>query len=184
LIARRPDILQAEHTLKAANANIGAMRAAFFPTISMTASVGTSSAEFEKLFGSGTGTWSFSPQITVPLFTAGQNKANLDAAKISKLIEVENYKKAIETAFREVSDALVDGASYAKQIEEEQVLIAAQQRRYDLANERYRKGEDTYLNVLSAQQNLYSARQELLQARYQHLASRISLYKALGGGWN
>jgi len=184
LIARRPDILQAEHTLKAANANIGAMRAAFFPTISLTASVGTSSADFEKLFGSGTGVWSFSPQITVPVFTAGQNKANLDSAKISKLIEVENYKKAIETAFREVSDALVDGSSYSKQIEEEQILVAAQQRRYELANLRYRKGDDTYLNVLSAQQNLYSARQELLQARYQQLASRIALYKALGGGWN
>jgi multidrug efflux system outer membrane protein len=97
---------------------------------------------------------------------------------------VENYKKAIETAFREVSDSLVDGSSYSKQIEEEQVLIATQQRRYELANERYRQGEDTYLNVLSAQQNLYSARQELLQARFQHLSSRISLYKALGGGWN
>jgi multidrug efflux system outer membrane protein len=184
LITRRPDILQSEHTLKAANANIGAMRAAFFPTISLTASVGTSSVEFQKLFGSGTGVWSFSPQVTVPLFTAGQNKANLDSAKISVQIEVENYKKAIETAFREVSDSLVDGSSYSKQIEEEQVLIATQQRRYELANERYRQGEDTYLNVLSAQQNLYSARQELLQARFQHLSSRISLYKALGGGWN
>jgi len=184
LLLQRPDILQAEHTLKAANANIGAARAAFFPTISMTASVGTSSPEFEKLFGSGTGLWSFSPQVTLPIFTGGQNVATLEAAQVNKGIEVANYQKAIQTAFREVSDALVATRSYRQQVEEQTLLIAAQQRCFELANLRYRQGEDTYLNVLSAQQDLYSAQQGQLQATFQKLSSQISLYQALGGGWN
>jgi multidrug efflux system outer membrane protein len=184
LLQQRPDILEAEHTLKAANANIGAARAAFFPTITMTASVGSTSAEFEKLFGGGTGVWSFSPQVTVPIFTAGQNLASLDAAKVSKRIEVQNYMKAIETAFREVADALVASRSYTEQIGEESILVTAQQRRFELANLRYRQGEDTYLNVLSSQQDLYNAQQDLLQARFRQLTSQIALYKAVGGGWN
>lgn len=183
LLERRPDILEAEHTLKAANADIGAARAAFFPSLSLTASVGTSSSQLSQLFGGGTGVWSFSPQITVPIFTGGQNLADLDAAKVSRRIEVANYQKAIQTAFREVSDALVDTASYARQTEQEAVLVAAQQGRYDLASTRYRQGDDTYLNTLTAQQDLYAARQGLLQAQFNELASRISLYKALGGGW-
>jgi multidrug efflux system outer membrane protein len=184
LLQQRPDILEAEHTLKAANANIGAARAAFFPTITMTASVGSTSAEFEKLFGGGTGVWSFSPQITLPIFTGGQNMASLDSAKVSKRIDVQNYMKAIETAFREVADALVASRSYTEQIGEESLLVTAQQRRFELANLRYRQGDDTYLNVLSAQQDLYSAQQDLLQDRFRQLTSQISLYKALGGGWN
>jgi multidrug efflux system outer membrane protein len=184
LLQQRPDILEAEHTLKAANANIGAARAAFFPTITMTASVGSTSAEFEKLFGGGTGVWSFSPQITLPIFTGGQNLASLDAAKVSKRIDVQNYLKAIETAFREVADALVASRSYTQQIGEESLLVTAQQRRFELANLRYRQGDDSYLNVLSAQQDLYSAQQDLLQDRFRQLTSQISLYKALGGGWN
>jgi len=183
LLERRPDILEAEHTLKAANADIGAARAAFFPSLSLTASVGTTSSQLSQLFGGGTGVWSFSPQITVPIFTGGQNLADLDAAKVSRRIEVANYQKAIQTAFREVSDALVDTASYARQTGQEAVLVAAQQGRYDLASTRYRQGDDTYLNTLTAQQDLYAARQGLLQAQFNELASRISLYKALGGGW-
>ena len=183
LVQRRPDILEAEHTLKAANANIGAARAAFFPTITLTASIGATSSQLSKLFGSGTGIWSFSPQVTVPIFTGGQNRADLDSAKVSTRIEVANYEKAIQTAFREVADALVASSSYASQIEEQGTLIDAQQRRFDLANTRYRQGEDSYLNVLSAQQDLYSAQQGLLEARFNKLASQISLYTALGGGW-
>jgi multidrug efflux system outer membrane protein len=184
LLQQRPDILEAEHTLKAANANIGAARAAFFPTLTLTASAGSTSAEFEKLFGGGTGVWSFAPQITLPIFTGGQNLASLDAAHVSQRIEVQNYRKAIETAFREVADALVAHRSYTRQIAEESLLVTAQQRRFELSNLRYRQGEDSYLNVLSSQQDLYSARQDLLQARFRQLASQISLYKALGGGWN
>jgi multidrug efflux system outer membrane protein len=183
LLQQRPDILEAEHTLKAASANIGAARAAFFPTISLTASVGESSSQLSKLFGSGTGVWNFAPQITVPIFTAGQNKADLDAAVVSKRIEVANYEKAIQTAFREVSDALVGVSSYVEQIGEEAGLVDAQQRRYELAIARYRQGDDTYLNALTAQQDLFSAQQGLIQAQYNKLASQISLYKALGGGW-
>jgi outer membrane protein, multidrug efflux system len=183
LVQRRPDILEAEHTLKAANANIGAARAAFFPTITMTASIGLTSSQLAKLFGSGTGVWSFAPQITVPIFTGGQNKADLDAAKVSARIEVANYQKAIQTAFREVADALVANSNYAEEIKAQAALITAQQRRYDLANLRYRQGDDTYLNVLSAQQDLYSAQQGQIQAQYNKLASQISLYEALGGGW-
>jgi multidrug efflux system outer membrane protein len=183
LLGQRPDILEAEHTLKAANANIGAARAAFFPTISLTASIGSSSSQLSQLFGSGTGVWSFSPQITVPIFTAGQNLADLDAAKVSKRIEVASYEKAIQTAFREVADALVGVSSYAQQLDEEAALVNAQQNRYDLANSRYRQGEDTYLNALTAQQDLFSAQQGLIQTQFNKLASQISLYQALGGGW-
>ena len=183
LVQRRPDILEAEHTLKAANANIGAARAAFFPTITMTASIGSTSSQLAKLFGSGTGVWSFAPQITLPIFTAGQNTADLDAAKVSTRIDVANYQKAIQTAFREVADALVANSSYAEEIKEQTALITTQQRRYDLSNLRYRQGDDTYLNVLSAQQDLYNAQQGKIQAQYNKLASQISLYKALGGGW-
>ena len=183
LLERRPDILQAEHTLLAANANIGAARAAFFPSISLTASAGSNSASLSKLFGTSTAVWSFAPQIMVPLFTAGRNKAELDVAKISTRIEVANYEKAIQTAFREVADALVARRSYAAQIAAQQGLINAQQRRFDLATSRYRQGEDTYLNVLSAQQDLYSAQQNLILARFDSLNSQINLYQALGGGW-
>lgn len=183
LLEQRPDILEAEHTLKAANANIGAARAAFFPTISLTASIGSSSSQLSQLFGSGTGVWSFSPQITVPIFTGGQNLADLDAAKVSKRIEVANYEKSIQTAFREAADALVGVSSYTQQINEEAALVNAQQNRYDLATVRYRHGDDTYLNALTAQQDLFSAQQGLIQTQFNKLASQISLYQALGGGW-
>lgn len=183
LLRQRPDILEAEHTLKAANANIGAARAAFFPSLKLTGSIGTTSDEFSKLFGAGTGMWSFSPQLTVPIFTGGQNRADLDAAKVSARIEVANYEKAIQTAFREVADALVASGNYARQIEARTALILAQQKRFELARLRYRAGDDTYLNVLSAQQDLYSARQGEIEAQYNRRDSQISLYKALGGGW-
>ncbi len=183
LIARRPDILQAEHALKAANANIGAARAAFFPSISLTGSVGVSSTQLSSLFKAGSGVWSFGPQISLPLFTGGHNLAQLDVAKVSQRLEVAAYEKAIQSAFREVADALVGVDSYARQITLEQALIETQQRRLELATLRYRQGEDTYLNELAAQQDLYSAQQGLLQAQFNRLSSKVSLYQALGGGW-
>jgi len=183
LLEQRPDILQAEHTLKAANANIGAARAAFFPTVTLTGSAGTATAEFSSLFGKNTSNWSFSPQITVPIFTGGNLQANLDVAKVSTRIEVANYEKAIQTAFREVADALVGRRTYARQIEAQEALVAAEQKRYDLAYARYRQGADTYLNVLTAQQDLYSSQQSLLQTRFDNLSNLVTLYKALGGGW-
>ena len=183
LLERRPDILEAEHTLKAANANIGAARAAFFPTIALTASTGTTSSQLSQLFSSGTGVWSFSPQVTLPIFNGGENRANLDAAKISQRIEIADYEKAIQTAFREVADALVGVSSYSKQIDQQTELVSTQQRRYELANARYLHGADTYLNVLTAQQDLFSAQQGLITAQFNKLSSQISLYQALGGGW-
>jgi multidrug efflux system outer membrane protein len=183
LLTRRPDILEAEHTLKAANANIGVARAAFFPSISLTGSVGVSSTQLSSLFKAGSGTWNFGPQISVPLFAGGHNVAELDVAKVSERLDVVAYEKAIQTAFREVADALVEVDSYARQITLEQALIDTEQRRLELATLRYRQGEDTYLNELAAQQDLYSAQQGLLQAQFNRLSSKVSLYQALGGGW-
>ena len=183
LVQLRPDILQAEHTLKAAHANIGAARAAFFPSLSLTGALGTASPDLDQLLAAGTGTGSFVPQIKIPLFDGGRNRANLDAARVGARIEVANYQKAIQTAFREVADALVASDSYAREFDARIGLIDAQRARFDLANARFVQGEDTYLSVLSAQQDLYSAEQGRLLARYQLLASRLSLYRALGGGW-
>jgi multidrug efflux system outer membrane protein len=184
LLEQRPDILEAEHTLKSDHANIGAARAAFFPTVSLTASAGATSTQLSKLFSTGTGVWNFSPQVTVPIFTGGQNLADLDSAKIGRRIDVANYEKAIQTAFREVADALAGVDAYASQIDAETALVNTQQRRFDLATARYRQGDDTYLNELTAQQDLFSAQQGLIQAEFNKLTSQISLYAALGGGWN
>jgi multidrug efflux system outer membrane protein len=183
LLQNRPDILQAEHTLRAANANIGAARAAFFPSITLTGSVGSASPQLSGLFKSGSGNWNFSPQLNLPLFTGGANRASLDVARVSARIDVAQYEKAIQTAFREVADALAARGSYGNIIGLQSAAIETQQRRLDLANLRYRQGEDSYLNVLSAQQSLYNAQQGLLNAQYNVLASQISLYQALGGGW-
>jgi multidrug efflux system outer membrane protein len=183
LVQRRPDILEAEHTLKAANANIGAARAAFFPTVTLTGSIGSASAELSQLLGSGTGQWSFMPQISVPVFAGGKNRANLDVARVGTRIEVANYEKAIQTAFREVADALIAHSTYATEVQVETDAINTQQRRLELATARYRQGEDSYLNVLLAQQDLYGVQQSRLQAQFNSLSSQISLYRALGGGW-
>jgi multidrug efflux system outer membrane protein len=183
LLESRPDIIEAEHTLKAANANIGAARAAFFPTIALTSSIGGSSVQLSSLFSAGSGTWTFAPQVTLPIFSGGKNRATLELAHRSYDVQLAEYEKAIQTAFREVSDALIAALTYAKQIDSESALITAQQRRFDLATLRYAQGEDTYINVLLAQQDLYGAQQGRLQAEYNLMASRTSLYQALGGGW-
>ncbi len=183
LLQRRPDILAAEHQLKGANARIGAARAAFFPSISLTASAGTASTELASLFTGGSGTWAFSPSINLPLFTGGRNKANLDAASVRKSIEVASYEKAIQVAFREVADALVARGRLSEQLEAQTRRVEAEQRRYDISELRYSKGIDSYLNVLTAQRDLYGARQQLIQTRLARFASSIGLYRALGGGW-
>ncbi|MDD5350888.1 MAG: efflux transporter outer membrane subunit [Chthoniobacteraceae bacterium] len=183
LLLRRPDILANEHILKAANANIGAARADFFPTISLTSSLGASSLQLSKLFERPGSVWAFAPQASLPIFDAGRNLAALDASKVNKRIEVANYEKAIQTAFREVADALADKASYERQVGAQETLVDAESKRYTLANARYRQGVDNYLNVLSAQQDLYNAQQGLIQARFARLSSLVMLYKSLGGGW-
>jgi multidrug efflux system outer membrane protein len=184
LIERRPDILEAEHQLKAANANIGAVRASFFPSISLTASDGTASVKLTKLFTSGTQVWNFEPQISLPIFNQSTNFANLNAAEVSKNIQIAQYEKAVQTAFSEVSDAIAARDIYNRQIVAQIDLVKAQQERYDLSGARYRNGIDSYLTVLLAQQDLYTARENLIQVSLDRLTNLISLYKALGGGWS
>jgi len=183
LLTRRPDILSAEHALRAANANIGAARAAFLPSIQLTASGGTASNRLGGLFGAGTGTWSFLPTITLPIFNGGQNLANLDLAHIEKNVAIAQYELTIQTAFREVSDALSARGSYLEQQRAQEALVAADADAYRLAEMRFRSGVDSYLATLDAQRSLYEAQQGLVTVRQAALANQVTLYKALGGGW-
>ncbi|TKI08913.1 efflux transporter outer membrane subunit [Martelella alba] len=183
LLTRRPDIIAAEHTLKAANANIGAARAAFFPSITLTAAGGSSSSSLGHLLEGGTAAWSFSPSITLPIFDGGVNSANLAIAKAEKRIEIADYEKAIQTAFKEVADALAGQDTYRDELKARRQDVAANQRYYDAALLRFRTGIDSDLNVLVAQRNLYTAQQALITTRLGRLNQQITLYKALGGGW-
>jgi multidrug efflux system outer membrane protein len=183
VLQRRPDILAAEHTLKAANADIGAARAAFFPRILLTGSAGTSSAKLTDLFTGPSETWSFSPQITLPIFEAGSTRAKLDVSKVAKQIEIANYEKAIQTAFREVADALAIRAILDEKIKAQEILLQADQKRFDLTTARYNQGVDNYVDVLLAQQELYAAQQNLVASQAARLLNAIDLYRSLGGGW-
>lgn len=183
LLTRRPDIMEAEATLRAANANIGAARAAFFPKISLTGSFGTESLTLGGLFKPGSAAWSFAPQITLPIFEGGQNLANLDLANIQKRIEIANYEKAIQSAFREVADDLAARSTYDSQIQALERTTFAQSRSLDLSQLRYKNGVDSFLQVLTAQTNLYTVQQALVNARVARLDNLVGLYVALGGGW-
>jgi len=183
LIARRPDILEAEHQLKAANANIGAARAAFLPTITLTGQGGTESTTLESLFAPGSQAWNFSPQIVWPIFAAGTAWNELQAIKAAERIEVANYQKAIQTAFREVADSLAARATVQTQLAANQSLVKAQSQDYELTEARFRSGVDSSLKVLAARQTLDNARQNLIQSQYSRLFNLINLYQALGGGW-
>lgn len=183
VLVRRPDILQAERSLRAANANIGAARAAFFPRVTLTASAGTGSNTLDGLFGSDTGIWSFAPQIRMPIFEAGRLKANLDVAEIQRDVRVAQYEKAIQTAFREVADALAMRATLAEQLDARQRQAEATRTSLRLAEARYKGGVDSYLGLLDAQRTLYLAEEELIAVRLVDAANRVTLYKVLGGGW-
>ncbi len=183
LLTRRPDILQAEAALRAANANIGAARAAFFPRINLTGSFGTASAALGGLFEAGSLAWSFLPSITVPIFQGGANAANLDLAWIQKDIGIAQYEKTIQSAFREVADGLAARGTYDDQLASLERYTAAQQRRLDLSDMRYRSGVDSYLNVLTAQTDFYIAQLALVTTRLQRLTNLVDLYRSLGGGW-
>jgi multidrug efflux system outer membrane protein len=183
LLTHRPDILSAEHALRAANANIGAARAAFFPSIQLTASGGTASSRLKDLFSAGSSTWSFAPAITLPIFTGGQNRAHLDLARVEKNVAVAQYELTIQTAFREVSNALSARGTYIDQRHAQQALVAADADTYRLAQMRFRSGVDNYLATLDAQRSLYAAQQGLVTVRQAELANQVTLYKALGGGW-
>ncbi|PRY05806.1 efflux transporter outer membrane subunit [Paraburkholderia sp. BL25I1N1] len=183
LLTRRPDIVQAEHALKAANANIGAARAAFFPKIELTATAGTSSSTLSSLFKAGTGAWAFAPSVSMPIFDYGSNKASLDVAKIEKQIEVADYESTIQTAFKEVSNALTARATYVDQVQADREYVASSQRYYTLAEARYKAGTDSFLTFLDAQRTLYTAQQQLATDTLSRQANLVTLYKVLGGGW-
>ncbi|MBO9880670.1 efflux transporter outer membrane subunit [Xanthomonas sp. D-109] len=182
VLLQRPDVLAAEHSLQAANADIGAARAAFFPSLSLTASTGRSSDALSTLFSAGSRTWSFVPSITAPIFHAGALKASLDASKLGKDIAVAQYEKAIQSAFAEVADALAARDHLQAQLTAQQALVDASQRSYTLADARYRAGLDGHLPVLDAQRSLFAAQQALIALRLQDASNRVTLYQVLGGG--
>jgi multidrug efflux system outer membrane protein len=182
VLVRRPDVLAAEHQLMAANAEIGAARAAFFPAISLTGNFGTESTQLSGLFKGGSRAWTFSPQISVPIFAGGANVANLQATKLARDTAVAQYEKAIQTAFREVADALIARGTLDEQLAAQQALATASAAAYRLADMRYRGGVDSYLSALVAQVSLYSAQQQLQTVRLLRLQNLVTLYKALGGG--
>lgn len=182
VLTRRPDVRQAEHTLKAANANIGAARAAFFPSITLTGSAGTASSDLSGLFEGGSGAWTFAPSINIPIFNAGRLQANLDVAEIRTEKAVVGYEQTVQTAFQEVADALA-ARSFLKQQEDAQAaLVKAAERSLALAEIRYENGADDYLAVLDARRELLTARQSLVEIKRLKLTNRITLYRALGGG--
>jgi multidrug efflux system outer membrane protein len=182
VLVRRPDVLAAEHQLMAANAQIGAARAAFLPAISLTGDFGTESTQLSGLFKGGSRAWTFSPQISVPIFAGGANVATLQATKLARDTAVAQYEKAIQTAFREVADALVARGTLDDQLAAQQALVSASEKAYRLADMRYRGGVDSYLSALDAQRTLYGAQQQLQTVRLMRLQNLVTLYKALGGG--
>lgn len=182
VLANRPDVLAAEHTLIAANADIGAARAAFFPSITLTGSYGSASTQLSGLFKAGSSAWTFSPQISLPIFTGGANKANLDLSKIEKDINVAQYEKALQTAFREVDDALAARQTLDDQLAAQRAVLEDTSQSYQLADLRFKSGVDSFLPVLDAQRALYAAQQSVISLELVRLQNMATLYKALGGG--
>lgn len=183
LLTERPDIVEAEDTLKAANAYVGAARAAFFPSISLTATGGVASDKLSSLFKAGTGAWLFEPSVTLPIFEFGSLRATLDAATISKNIQIAAYESSIQTAFKEVANALAARATYVDQTRADAQYVDAAQQYYDTANARYRGGLDSFLTLLTAQRTIFSAQTQLITDRAAQEENFVTLYTALGGGW-
>ncbi|SFF17791.1 efflux transporter outer membrane subunit [Paracidovorax wautersii] len=183
LLIRRPDIRQAEEQLIAANANIGAARANFFPRIALTASVGSVSDELSGLFKSGTWAFSLAPQLTLPIFDAGRNQATLDAARVGREIAVAQYERSIQSAFREVADALAGQATLQDQLGALRTQARADNKRFELSDLRYRNGVASYLDLLDAQRSLFLTEQSLVQVQLLSLQNQVALYRVLGGGW-
>lgn len=182
LLTRRPDIRQAEQALVAANADIGAARAAFFPQISLTANLGYASPSLSGMFNSGNRVWSFAPQITQPLFNHGKLRSELRLAEVRKSAAVVEYEKAVQTAFREVADGLAGRATYDRQLEAQSRVVSSAERRLALSHLRYDAGQDSRLELLDAQRLLYAAQQTQLELRRNEFGNAVALYKALGGG--
>ena len=183
LLTRRPDVRQAEQLLLASNANIGAARAAFFPKISLTASAGSASSHLGDLFQSGSFGWTLAPQLFLPIFDAGRNRAGLASATVQRDIAVAQYEKSIQTAFREVADALAGRATLGEQLRAQQTQARAEGVRYRLSSLRYQSGIASQLDLLDAQRSLFTAQQAVVQTRLAQLQSQVTVYKALGGGW-
>lgn len=183
VLLRRPDIRAAEQQLLAANANIGAARAAFYPRITLTTSIGTASSQLSGLLRSGSFGWSFAPQIVLPIFDGGRNQANLDAALVGRDIAVAQYEKAIQVAFREVADALATRATLADQLRAQQAQAEAERERLELVELRYRQGTANAFERLDAQRATFAARQAVVQLQLQQAQSLVGVYRALGGGW-
>jgi len=181
VLLQRPDVQAAERNLRAMQANIGAARAALFPTISLTASVGTGSRELDSLFGSRNGTWSFIPLVRLPLFDGGRNRANVQVAESNQRIAVAQYEKAVQTAFRETADVLADRAQWGNRLAAQTSMVAHTQTAFDLSNARFKAGVDNYLTVLDAQRSLYTAQQTLIGLRFAEQINRVTLWKVLGG---
>lgn len=183
LLTRRPDIRQAEQQLLAAHANIGAARAAFFPSISLTAQFGTASGDLSGLFKGGS--WAFTPSVSAlaPIFNAGRNQASLDAAQVGREIAIAQYEKAIQSAFRDVSDALAGQDTLSEQLRAQQAQLSAEQERLRLSQLRYENGISSYLDLLDAQRALFALEQAVVQSRLIQRQNQVQLYKALGGGW-
>ena len=181
VLLRRPDIMAAEHQLKGAYANIGAARAAFFPSISLTTTLGSASNQFSGLFKGGKGTWSYAPQIVMPIFDPHTWFA-YRVSKADQKITLTKYEKAIQTAFREVADVLAVRGTIGQQVAAQQSLVDTVAETYRLSNSRYMKGIDSYLGVLDAQRSLFAAQQVLVYLRQAKLANQVHLYAVLGGG--
>ncbi len=182
LLTNRPDIRAAESRLVAANANIGAARAAFFPRISLTAALGTASTALSGLFDAGSMSWSFTPQIALPIFDAGRNRGNLDLALVRRDLAVTDYERTIQTAFREAADTLVARGTLDEQVEAQRLVREAQADRLSLADQRFRAGVASSLDVLDAQRELFTAEQSLVQTRLLRLTNAVDVYRTLGGG--
>jgi NodT family efflux transporter outer membrane factor (OMF) lipoprotein len=181
VLLQRPDVQSAEHNLRAMQANIGAARAALFPSITLTGSVGSGSRELDALFGNGTGTWSFMPQIRLPIFDGGRLRAGVAVAESNERIAVAQYEKTVQTAFKEVADALADRAQWGERLSAQTGMVQATQKAFDLSQARFQAGVDNYLTVLDAQRSLYAAQQTLITLRLAEQVNRVTLWKALGG---
>ena len=181
VLLQRPDVLAAEHNLRAMHANIGAARAALFPSITLTGSVGSGSRELDALFGGGTSTWSFMPQIKLPIFEGGRLRAGVQVAEANQRIALSQYEKAVQTAFKEVADALADRAQWGERLGAQTGMVLATQKAFDLSDARFQAGVDNYLTVLDAQRSLYAAQQTLISLRLSEQINRVTLWKALGG---
>ena len=183
VLVRRPDVREAEELLVSANANIGAARAAFFPRISLTAGIGTASADLAGLFKGSAFGFTVAPSLVQTLFDSGRNQANLTVAQVSRDIAVAQYERAIQQAFREVADALAGRATYGEQVRAVGAVVEAESARYRLARLRYDAGVASYLDLLDAQRSLFTAQTTLVQSRLQRLQNQVLLYRSLGGGW-